>query len=224
MDTCRNLVVAVALGLLLLSPCTAAAKKYRAPRRTVSQVAYAIGTSNRALSKTTRRSWASFLVDVARQYNFDALSAWALIEHESRWRPSAVSADGLDIGLAQMRWIYLAPCKEDRSSSACERSKRRFFDPFAAMRQFGVSLHAWRKLCRRRTGKAELKHVLMGYGGFVWWRRPKRRPQRTLCGRLRVRTKTGRVRWVDRPTPKAVRDILLARRRMIRRLRRKRIR
>ena len=84
-----------------------------------------------------------------------------------------------------------------------------------------AAISAWRKLCKRKIGKAPLmSQWLQGYGGYS-------RPPRILCGHKRVKVKQGkRYRWVWRPTPvpKPVRDILQARKRMIRRLRKRRIR
>jgi len=186
---------------------------YVAPRRSMKQVAHAIEVSRPSMEAGKRSSMARLVIDVAKAHNFDPLSAWAIIDHESRWNPKAISADGQDIGLAQIRYTVHRPCVEDRESEACEEVKERLLDPAVNIRTMAGAITAWRKLCTEKMGKApNMRDWLAGYGGYS-------RPSDDIyCGHKRVRRGKGYV-WKRLPTPKGVQEILDARRRMIRRLR-----
>ena len=194
---------------------------YRAPTRSVRQVAYAIGVTRPSASKAQRQAWAKILIRIAKAHNFDPLSGWAIIAHESHWRPNAVGSDGEDIGLAQVRYTASATCKKDPEGKPCLAYRASLFDPATNMARMAFAITAWRKLCLKKIGKAPLmSQWLQGYGGYS-------RPPRILCGHKRVKRKVkGRYRWVWRPTPipKPVQDILDMRHRMIRRLHKRRIR
>lgn len=210
-----RLFLSLLVGALVL--VSTPALPYTAPTRSVAQVSYAIKRVRKA-SARQREAWAKILIRVADKHNFDPLSGWAIIAHESRWRPGAVSADGHDIGLAQIRYTLRGACREDRDSKACERQKQALFDPAVNMAAMAGAITAWRKLCKKVTGKAPLmSQWLQGYGGYS---RPK---QGIICGHKKVRRK-GKVVWVPTKVPKEVRRILQARKRMIRRLRKERIR
>ena len=197
----------IVIGALLLLHALPLSAGYRAPRRSHAQVSYAIRSEG--VSEGTAKAWARILVKVAEDYNFDPLTGWAIIAHESHWRPGAVGA-GKDIGLAQIRYTVSSRC-HDPESEACRAWRDALFDPATNMRQMATAIDQWRKTCKKRTGKADLKHVLQGYGGY------SRGP--ILCGRQKVKG-----RWRDLPVPKAVQDILRARHAMIRTLSQKRIR
>lgn len=215
----RSVIFFFVLALVLTLSIDADA--YRAPRRSVSQVAYAIGVTRPSASKPLRRSWAKILIRVAKAHNFDPLSGWAIIAHESHWRPGAVGSDGEDIGLAQVRYTASTVCKSDRKSKRCLAYRASLFDPAINIARMAGAITSWRKLCLKKIGKSPLmSQWLQGYGGYS-------RPPRILCGHKRVRVKRkGRSRWVWRPTPvpKPVRDILRMRRNMINRLVKRRIR
>ena len=213
---------AVAASILLATTTTsdsAAGKRkgYVAPKRTVTQVAYAIGTSHPSMKAAEKKRLATLLVRVAKKHNFDPLSGWAIIDHESDWRKDAVSADGQDIGLAQIRYTQTKECRKDRESDACQARKEALFDPKTNIRAMANAITAWRKLCKKKTGRpANMKNWLAGYGGYS---RPKKN---IFCGRKRVKTKRGYT-WKELPVPKAVNEILVARKAMIRRLRKERV-
>lgn len=201
---CLVVLSLLVLGLGAIDP----AEAYTPPARTVAEVATAIGYSRPGLSLGQRRAWAAALIGVAKKHRFDALTGWAIIHHESRWRPDAVSADGHDVGLGQIRVTLRKACA-DPASASCAAERQRMFDPATNMAVMGSAITAWRTLCKK-TGKADLKHWLAGYGGYS-------RPPKTLCGRARVRSGKG-WRWRDLPTPGPVRDIIQLRLRMIKRL------
>lgn len=201
------LIMAFAASLLASS-----AEAYVAPRRSVADVAFAIGVSRPGLPLETRKRWAQGLIEVAKAQNFDPLSGWAIIHHESRWRPGAVSPDGEDYGLAQIRARYLSACRSSTSSEACKAAKASLLDPLTNIRRMGAIIDSWRTTCRKITGKAEMRHWLAGYGGYGRLEKGK------ICGQQK--TKDGR--WRDTPIPKGVRDIMQLRRDMIRRIAKRR--
>jgi hypothetical protein len=209
--------IVLVLGLTLSISVDA----YRAPRRSAKQVAYAIGATRPATPKAQRLAWAKILIGIAKTHNFDALSGWAIIAHESHWRAGAVGSDGEDIGLAQVRYTASTVCKKDPKGEGCLAYRASLFDPATNMRRMAGAITSWRKLCRKKIGKSpQMSQWLQGYGGYS-------RPPRILCGHKRVQVKRkGRSRWVWRPTavPKPVQDILAMRRSMIRRLNKQRIR
>lgn len=200
-----------ALVVLLWGGSTEGA--YVAPRRSLKQVAHAIDISRPSTAEGKRQALARLVIDVAKAHNFDPLSAWAIIDHESGWNPKAISADGQDIGLAQIRYTVQRPCVEDRDSEACAKAKERLLDPATNIRTMAGAITAWRKLCTEKMGKApNMRDWLAGYGGY------SRPSQDIYCGHQRVRRGKGWV-WKRLPTPKGVKEILDARHRMIRRLR-----
>jgi len=211
-----TLVVFAAISLTSVS-----AEPYRAPRRTVGQVAHAIGVTRPRATLAQRVAWAKILIRISTAHNFDPLSGWAIIAHESHWRPGAIGSDGEDIGLAQVRYTASTVCKKDLDGEACLAYRASLFDPATNMGRMAYAISAWRKLCRKKIGKSPLmSQWLQGYGGYS-------RPPRILCGHKRVRVKRkGQYRWVWRPTPipQPVQDILDMRRAMIRRLSAKRVR
>lgn len=200
-----------ALVVLLWGGSTEGA--YVAPRRSLKQLAHAIDVSRPGMADGKRQALARLVIDVAKAHNFDPLSGWAIIDHESRWDPKAISADGQDIGLAQIRYTVQRPCVEDRDSEACEAVKERLLDPAVNIRTMAGAISAWRKLCTEKMGKApDMRDWLAGYGGYS-------RPSEDIyCGHKRVRRGKGWV-WKRLPTPKGVQEILDGRHRMIRRLR-----
>src|SRR5262245_19931154 len=154
------LYLALLLGLMVSTAAfDAAAGRYAAPKRSVAQVAYAIGASRSDLSDAKRRALAKLLVKVARAHNFDPLTGWAIIDHESPWRADAVGADGEDIGLAQIRYTEHRSCRDARDSEACQARRSALMDPAVNMAAMGAAISAWRELCTKVTGKApEMRH------------------------------------------------------------------
>lgn len=195
-----------------------AAKAYVAPTRTPAQIAHAIAASNGNIPAGQRLALAKLLIRVAKEHNFDPLSGWAIIDHESDWRASAVGPDGEDIGLAQIRYTMSEVCRDDRESDACLRRRTALMDPETNIRAMTGAITAWRKLCHEKTGRApNMQNWLAGYGGY------SRPDDDVFCGRKRVKTKNG-WHWKELPVPKAVADIISARKAMIARLRKDGIR
>jgi hypothetical protein len=136
-------------------------------------------------------SYATLLHRESIRHGFDAMTATALICHESRWSSGAASRDGEDYGLGQIRARYIGGCKGDldpvrNPSDACLRTKGMLLDGESNLRLTADTIMRWKRLCRTKAGSASEKHWLAGYGGL------SRPSQGTWCGRRRIRG-----RWVD---------------------------
>lgn len=218
----RKLLAILSFALVASTAASAGASSghsgYQAPTRSLSQVVYAIGITRPKLPEAKRRALAKILLRVAKARNFDPLSGWAIIDHESRWRADAVGPDGEDIGLAQIRYTEHRACREDRESAGCKARREALMDPAVNIHAMGFAISAWRELCTKVTGKPpEMHQWLAGYGGY------SRPAQQIYCGLQRVKTAKG-WRWKALPTPKPVADILVARKAMIARLKAERVR
>lgn len=139
----------------------------------------------------------------------DAAMVVALLEHESRWRPTAESADGEDLGLGQVRARYVGACRTDPDPVAnpgreCLRVREALRHGEHNLRVTIAGLTRWRKTCRTRMGRAQARDVLSGYAGLS-------RPPSRWCGRA-----FRRGRWVDLPVHPAVAEVLALRRKLLR--------
>ena len=133
-----------------------------------------------------------------------------LVEHESRWRPAAESADGEDIGLGQIRARYVGACRHDpdpvhNPRRECLRVRESLRYGEYNLRLTIAVLTRWRKTCRKQTGRSWARDVLSGYAGL------SRPSKRQWCGRA-----FRRGRWVALPLNPAVADVLRLRARLLR--------
>lgn len=188
--------------------------------RGVDKVAWAIGQSNGSLGKDARRIYAKLVIKEARKHDFDPFTAVAIAHSESRWRPSAISPDGEDYGLGQIRARYQPGCRDDADpvhhpDAECKAAKARLLSPAYNLSMMGSAITAWRKLCKdkkRGTGRPALFHRwLAGYGGM---HRPK---AGIRCGQKKVKGK-----WRDMPLRPRLRRIINHRKRLIALARRRR--
>jgi hypothetical protein len=178
------------------------------PRRTtvaVKALIAAILLCNPGIGHGAARAYASALDAQAHRHGFDGMTAAALICHESRWVASAVSRDGEDYGLGQIRARYVGACSHDEDpvgspSAACSSEKARLLDPLNNIRLMAGHIVRWKRTCRAQTGQASERQWLAGYAGVS---RPK---AREWCGLRR----TGR-RWTPLHHPK-VQEVLEFRR------------
>jgi hypothetical protein len=115
--------------------------------------------------------YAKALAAEAEKHDFDPLTAVAIIHFESRWRPNAVSPDGEDWGLGQIRARWLSACRDDedpvhRPSEACLAAKQSLLVPENNIRRMAAIISANRELCKERAGAGDLPHWLAGYEGL----------------------------------------------------------
>lgn len=178
--------------------------------RSVAVIAAAIALCAPKMPEKARVVYAKVLRAEARDHHFDPLTGVAIIWHESDWRPGAVSGDGEDHGLGQIRARYIGACKGDADpvhnpSPGCRAVKASLHDGSYSIRLMADMITRWRKLCRQKTGRPALfRRWLQGYGGYC-------KPKRGLwCGLRKVKG-----RWKEQDTPRLVADIIRCRRRLI---------
>jgi len=181
--------------------------------RTITTIVWAILQSQPGMPIHRASSYATTIQSEAKRVSFDSLTFVALIHHESSWRSHLVSADGEDIGLGQIRARFVGACRDDPSpvkapGKACRAVRASLQNGHYNIKRIAGALATWRKVCRKRTGQALLRHTLMGYGGL------SRPSKRQWCGRAYRRN-----RWRDIKAPWVVRRIINRRRSLIRKLR-----
>jgi hypothetical protein len=164
---------------------------------------------NPGMGRSTADGYGRLLTAEASRHGFDALDAAALICHESRWRAGAVSPDGEDFGLGQIRARYVGACVLDSDpvghpSPGCVAVKATLLDGSSNIRRMADLIMRWTKVCRRKAGSGRARQWLAGYGGM------SRPSESRWCGRRRQAT-----RWVEETEPK-VQEILTLRRRLAR--------
>ena len=172
---------------------------------TAHAIAVAILLCQPSIGQVRASSYASLLVSEAGRHRFDPMVAVALVCHESRWRPGAVSADGEDYGLGQLRARFMGGCVGDADpvfhpSEKCRAAKVALLDPANNLRLMAEHIGKWQQICRLKTGRrASAHHWLAAYAGLsspskgVW------------CGQSN-RLKAGK--WVDLPRHKVVSEVL----------------
>ena len=135
--------------------------------RSIAVIAWAIGLSQPSLPQSTRASYAKVVREVSEEHRIDPFTIVAIGWHESRWRSSAVSRDGEDYGIMQIRARYSSACQKDQASEACQASKTRLLNPHYNIRRAASLITKWRQTCRKITGKPALfARWLHGYGGM----------------------------------------------------------
>lgn len=106
----------------------------------------------------------------AQEHDFDPLTGVSIIFHESRFNPRAVSPNGEDYGLAQIRARYIGACKgtEDplrRPTAACRREKERLLDPEYNISVMADLITQNRAFCKSKVGSAQFARWLASYQG-----------------------------------------------------------
>ena len=114
--------------------------------------------------------YAAALQAEAREHDFDPLTGVAIIHHESRFHPRAVSPDGEDYGLAQVRARHVGACRKDKNprrnpSAACRAVKERLLQPEESIRVMAELITSHRKLCRKKAGSTSMLSWLASYQG-----------------------------------------------------------
>lgn len=138
--------------------------------RSIAAIAIAIRFGHPDVSEEDATRYAVALQAEAEQNDFDPLTGVAIIHRESRFHPRAVSPDGEDFGLAQVRARYIGACKKDkdpkrRPSAACQAVKEGLLDPDENIRVMGKLITGHRRLCRQKAGNTSLQGWLASYQG-----------------------------------------------------------
>ena len=184
--------------------------------RSIAVIVWAIGIASPSLPDGLARSYASVIQAECRERQIDPFTIVSIIRHESRFRASAISADGEDYGLGQVRARYLEACRADKDpvhnpSPQCKAAKLTLLHGPTNIRHLTGAITQWRKLCRKITGKPALfRRWLHGYGGMGNLRR------NIICGQKKVRGK-----WRDLPLRPMLKNIIQYRKQLLRRLRRR---
>lgn len=120
-----------------------------------------------AIDGDQARLYAGVLRTEAAEHGFDPLVGAAIIWHESRWHQHAISRDGEDVGLAQIRARFIGACRDDPDPADpgrdCLQTRVALQDGEHNIRTMGGLIGVWRKRCLKETGTATV--WLRGYVG-----------------------------------------------------------
>lgn len=97
---------------------------------------------------------AEIIEAAARRARVDALALVALVQHESGFRVEAVSSDGEDYGLGQVRARFRPACRQSIESQACKEEKRKLVsDPRYNLQVIAGAIRASKKgkKCKAKT-------------------------------------------------------------------------
>jgi hypothetical protein len=114
--------------------------------------------------------FATALLEQAKVHDFDPLTGVAMIFHESSFNPRAVSRNGEDYGLAQIRARFIGGCKHTQSPVAnptpeCRQEKERLLDPEENIRVMAELITRHRAFCRKKVGTTAFARWLASYQG-----------------------------------------------------------
>jgi hypothetical protein len=139
--------------------------------RPIQIIVNAILLSRPTMPIAEANRYAHVLQDEAVKYSYDPLTAVSIIHFESRWYPGAVSRDGEDFGLGQVRARWYGACRKDADpvhapSPGCQGTKASLLNGENNLRRMSVIIAANRELCKEKAGKANLPQWLAGYEGY----------------------------------------------------------
>ena len=155
------------------------------------------------LSEAVNANYTHIILTESRKKAIDPLLVIALVEHESHWRSGAISEDGEDFGLGQIRGRYEPACVKEFDpvgdpSTPCEEARMRLLDGSYNLKRTIATLAENRKLCRRiLKQKVSQASVLASYGGM------NNPDEQVWCGHKKM----GR-RWRQLPLRREVKEIL----------------
>lgn len=138
--------------------------------RPLTIIVAAILLARPGMNQQEAMHYAKALQREAVDHDFDPFTGVSLIRRESRWHPKAVSPDGEDYGLAQIRARYIGACRADEDplrapSEACLAVKRSLLDGAYNIRVMATLITRNRELCKDKTGTARFGQWLASYEG-----------------------------------------------------------
>lgn len=126
------------------------------------------------MSYEQAKIYAKSIQKTAFNNEFDPITAIAIIQNESRWRPEAISPDGEDYGLAQIRARYRPGCIDDEDpvnnpSLRCKLEKQKLLTAHYSITVMGNHIRHWKQFCEDMTGiEPSYEQWMSGYGGFTY--------------------------------------------------------
>ena len=138
--------------------------------RTISAIAMAIQLSQPKVNTDDAQRFALALQEQAEVYDFDPLIGVSMIFHESSFNPRAVSANGEDWGLAQIRARHIGDCRKSRNpirrpTPECQAQKERLLEPEENIRVMAELIAYHRNVCRQKVGNQGVPRWLASYQG-----------------------------------------------------------
>jgi transglycosylase-like protein with SLT domain len=138
--------------------------------RSIPAIAMAIQLSQPKVTPEDAQRFAAALHEQAAEHDFDPLTGVAMIFHESSFNPRAVSTNGEDWGLAQIRARHIGSCQESKSpvrnpTPECQRQKEALLEPEENIRVMAELITKHRNLCREKVGTNDLPRWLASYQG-----------------------------------------------------------
>jgi transglycosylase-like protein with SLT domain len=138
--------------------------------RSIPAIAMAIQLSQPKVTPEDAQRFAAALHEQAVEHDFDPLTGVAMIFHESSFNPRAVSTNGEDWGLAQIRARHVGSCQQSRSpvrnpTPECQRQKEALLEPEENIRVMAELITKHRNLCREKVGTNDLPRWLASYQG-----------------------------------------------------------
>jgi hypothetical protein len=138
--------------------------------RTVAVIAAAIEISQPRLAEEEKLQYAHVLQEEAIEHDFDPLSGISIIHFESNFNQEAISSNGEDYGLAQIRARYIGACKKDPNpkdapGSACREVKTKLLDGVENIRVMADLITQNRVFCKKKVGSNHFARWLASYQG-----------------------------------------------------------
>lgn len=138
--------------------------------RSIPAIIAAIQISQPRVSDEDAARFATALQRQAQVHDFDPLTGVAMIFHESSFNPRAVSKNGEDYGLAQIRARFIGGCKHSASpvknpTPACRQEKERLLDPEENIRVMADLITRHRTFCQKKVGTDAFPRWLASYQG-----------------------------------------------------------
>jgi len=169
----------------------------------ISAVALAIALCRPGLPP----KYAQIIAEGSQKLGIDPLMVIYIAKHESGWLQNAVSPDGEDYGLGQIRARYRPACSKDKDpvhapSAVCKEEKKELLDGAYNLQVMFSAIEFWLTFCKAKTGKATEEAFLWAYSGL---NRPK---QGKWCGQQAMEGG----KWVPLATHSLVKTFLAGRR------------
>jgi hypothetical protein len=139
--------------------------------RSLALIVAAIRLSRPEIPDDEANRYATVLQHEAKQHGFDPFTVVAIVHHESGWQPDALSADGEDHGLGQIRARYVGACRGDADpvnapSQECKAVKAALLDGVENLRAMAALIAESRKLCLKKARSQALPRWLASYQGY----------------------------------------------------------